>query len=178
MRAASFAKGIKGSKVQSMVNKERTSDYRILNLTENPELAEKAALWFSQKWRIPLEAYCESIGESLAEEKSVPQWYVILSGERIAGGCGVIENDFHLRKNLTPNLCALYIEEPDRCRGLAGELLSFVCEDMKERNIEVLYLITDHTSFYERYGWQFLCMVQEEGTDGPDGMARMYRHIL
>ena len=31
----------------------------------------------------------------------------------------------------------------------------------------------DHTGFYERYGWEFLCMVQ--GDDEPD-MTRMYIH--
>lgn len=33
-------------------------------------------------------------------------------------------------------------------------------------------LITDHTSFYERYGWEYLCMVEED--DG--GTTRMYIH--
>lgn len=32
---------------------------------------------------------------------------------------------------------------------------------------------TDHTFFYERYGWEFLCMVQGDGE--PD-MTRMYIH--
>lgn len=36
-----------------------------------------------------------------------------------------------------------------------------------------IYLITDRTSFYERYGWEFLCMVQ--GDNEPD-MTRMYIH--
>ena len=95
--------------------------------------------------------------------------------ERIVGGIGVIENDFHDRKDLRPNVCAVYVEEDYRCRGIAGELLSFVCEDMKKYGIDTLYLITDHTSFYERYGWEFLCMVQGEGE--PD-MTRMYIHRM
>jgi len=39
--------------------------------------------------------------------------------------------------------------------------------------IDTLYLVTDHTSFYGRYGWEFLCMVQG---DGEPGMTRMYIH--
>lgn len=46
-------------------------------------------------------------------------------------------------------------------------------DDMKKKGIDSLYLITDHTSFYERYGWKFLYMVQEDGE--PD-MSRMYIH--
>lgn len=52
-------------------------------------------------------------------------------------------------------------------------MLHFVCEDMKGRGVSVLYLVTDHTSFYERYGWRFLCMAQGDGE--PD-LTRLYIH--
>ena len=39
--------------------------------------------------------------------------------------------------------------------------------------IDTLYLVTDHTSFYERYGWEFLCMVQDSAEGTP---IRMYVH--
>ena len=41
----------------------------------------------------------------------------------------VIENDFHNRKDLTPNVCAVYVEENYRCQRIAGKLLEYVCED-------------------------------------------------
>ncbi len=73
----------------------------------------------------------------LTKESAVPQWYVAMKEARIIGGLGVIENDFHDRKDLAPNVCAAY------------------------------------NSFYERYGWEFLCMVQG---DGEADMTRMYIH--
>lgn len=74
---------------------------------------------------------------------------------------------------MTPNVCAVYTEEDKRCEGIAGALLNFVCNDMKEKGIDTLYLVTDHTSFYERYGWEHFCMVQG---DGETNMSRMYIH--
>lgn len=145
----------------------------ILKIREHYEMAEKAAQWFHEKWGIPLEAYQESIGECLAGNDAVPQWYVAVEDDKIVGGLGVIENDFHDRKDLAPNVCAVYVEESHRCRGIAGKLLGDVCEDMKSQGIDTLYLVTDHTSFYERYGWEFLCMVQGDGEPEP---ARMYIH--
>ena len=115
----------------------------------------------------------ESMEECLEEKGPVPQWYMALDGERIIGGMGVIENDFHDRKDLAPNVCAVYTEEDWRGRGVAGSLLRYVCEDMREKGIDPLYLITDHTSFYERYGWEYLCMVQGEGEAEK---IRMYIH--
>ena len=56
----------------------------------------------------------DSIISHISEQKNaVPQWYVVLEGDNIIGGCGVIENDFHNRKDLTPNVCAVYIKIGD-----------------------------------------------------------------
>lgn len=148
-------------------------EYHIMNLREKPQWKQKAAQWFHEKWNVPVDAYLESIEESLNSENPVPQWYLAVKEEQIIGGIGVIENDFHDRKDLTPNVCAVYVEEEFRCRGIAGKMLETVCRDMKEKGIDTLYLITDHDSFYERYGWEFYCMVQG---DGEEEKTRMYVH--
>lgn len=148
-------------------------NYEMVRLIDRPGIKEQAAKWFHEKWRIPLEAYTASMDACLKKEGPVPQWYVAMEGNRIIGGMGVIANDFHDRKDLTPNVCAVYTEKDRRGRGVAGSLLNFVCRDMREQGIDTLYLVTDHTSFYERYGWEFLCMVQGDGE--PD-MSRMYVH--
>lgn len=145
----------------------------ILKIREHKELAESAAGWFHEKWGIPVSAYRESIGECLDKQGGVPQWYVAVINGKIIGGLGVIENDFHDRRDLTPNVCAVYVEEEYRRRGIAGRMLDFVCRDMADMGIGTLYLLTDHTSFYERYGWEFLCMAQGDGEPEP---SRMYIH--
>ena len=148
-------------------------DYEIIRLRDRPEHKGQMARWFHEKWGIPLNAYLASMEECLTGENAVPQWYAAMEDGRMIGGLGVIENDFHDRKDLAPNVCAVYTEADRRGRGIAGALLSFACADMKARGVGTLYLVTDHTAFYERYGWEFLCMVQG---DGEEGMARMYVH--
>lgn len=148
-------------------------NYEILRLTDKPELKNQAAQWFHEKWGVPLEAYLEGMDDCLTNTNTIPQWYIAMENNKIIAGMGVIENDFHNRKDLTPNVCAVYTKEDKRCNGIAGALLNYVCADMKKQGIDTLYLVTDHTSFYERYGWEFLCMVQ--GDDEPE-MTRMYIH--
>lgn len=148
------------------------SEYKIITLRDNPGLKQPAAEWFHSKWGVPAEAYLECM-EAYLNCETEYGWYLCLDKERIVGGLGVIENDFHDRKDLTPNVCAVYTEPDERCKGIAGKLLNFVVEDCKSKGIELLYLITDHTGFYERYGWEFLCMVQG---DGEPEMTRMYIH--
>lgn len=144
-----------------------------IKIREHPEMADRAAGWFHEKWGVPRKEYADSIQECIEQRSAVPQWYLMLEEGQILGGLGVIENDFHNRKDLAPNVCAVYVEEAYRCRGIAGEMLKQVCEDMERQGIDTLYLITDHTGFYERYGWRFLCMVQGEGEEEP---IRMYIH--
>lgn len=148
-------------------------DYEIIRLTDRPEIKERAARWFHEKWGIPLASYLDSMEACLTEKAPVPQWYAAVESGRIIGGLGVIEHDFHARKDLAPNVCAVYTEEDCRGRGIAGALLRFACADMKARGIDTLYLITDHTSFYERYGWELFCMAQG---DGEPGLSRLYIH--
>lgn len=151
-----------------------SDDYKTIKIHQHPELIPQAAGWFSQKWGIAKEIYVESMEGSLKDNSKIPRWYIMWNGEDIIAGVGVIENDFHNRKDLTPNICALYVEEDYRNQGIAGGLLQFVCNEYTSMGIDTLYLITEHTSFYERYGWEFLCMVQE---DGKPEMIRMYQHI-
>lgn len=141
-------------------------------LREKPHIKEKAAIWFQSKWGVPKEAYLECMNAYLNKETEYG-WYLCLDGEKIVAGIGVIENDFHNRKDLAPNVCAVYTEEEYRKKGIAGNLLNMVVEDMKNKGITPIYLVTDHTGFYERYGWEFLCMVQ--GDDEPE-MTKMYIH--
>ena len=145
---------------------------RYITLREKPQLMNAAAEWFHSKWHVPVEAYLACMEEYLSGATELG-WYLCMDGDRIVGGMGVIENDFHDRKDLTPNVCAVYTEEDCRCRGIAGNLLNMVRDDLYEKGITPIYLLTDHTGFYERYGWEFFCMAQG---DGEEEMARMYIH--
>ena len=135
-----------------------------------PALKEYAADWFHSKWGVPKEAYLDCM-DAYLRGKTELGWYLCLEGDRIVGGMGVIENDFHNRKDLSPNICAVYTEEAYRNQGIAGNLLNMTVNDLSQKGFTPVYLVTDHVGFYERYGWEFLCMVQG---DGEPEMSRMY----
>lgn len=164
---------------------------KLKKIREEPELARPSAVWFSGKWGVPEEAYLESMevcvrnGRKLLSAENpgasavrsfspslrIPQWYAILDKQHeIIAGAGLISNDFHNRPDLTPNLCALFVEEPWRNRGIAKYLLNLIRREAACLGFSRLYLVTDHTDFYEKCGWEFLTMVLDE-----DGMPeRMY----
>ncbi len=148
------------------------SEYLFITLRERPELEDAAAEWFSGKWSVPKAAYLECMDEYLAHSTEYG-WYLCLCGRSIVGGLGVIANDFHNRHDLTPNICAVYTEPRHRGRGVAGRLLGMAVEDLRAKGVSPVYLLTDHTGFYERYGWESLCPVLGDGEETP---SRMYVH--
>ena len=82
--------------------------YKIYDLSEKTEYMEEASRWFSRCWGIPAEVYKESMQAAADTGCAVPHWYIAVSGGDIIGGTGVIDNDFHDRKDLAPNICAVY----------------------------------------------------------------------
>lgn len=160
-----------GSHRQAYARMKRVAGLRFVSLRQEPALEQKAAAWFHSKWGVPPEAYLECMDDCL-KDACPYDWYLCLEGERIVGGLGIIENDFHERRDLSPNVCAVYTEEELRGLGIAGRLLDLAVAGMREKGVSPLYLLTDHEGFYERYGWEFYCMVQ--GSD-PEP-SRMYIH--
>ncbi len=121
-------------------------EYKYITLREKPQLKNRAAEWFHSKWGVPQEAYLECM-ESYLNSENEYGWFLCLDDDKIIGGLGVIENDFHDRKDLAPNVCAVYTEKEYRCKGIAGHLLDMIVDDLKSKDITPIYLITDHTSF-------------------------------
>lgn len=143
---------------------------QILPLRENKELNKVAAAWFHEKWKIPEDLYLESI-VSCQQGGKVPQWYVVLNEEgEIIAGLGVIDNDFHKRPDLWPNICAVYVEEAYRKLGIANQMLQFVYLDLVSMGIAKAYLITDHVDFYEKCGFHFYGMIEENSGE----LVRVY----
>lgn len=145
-------------------------DYKYIDLINYPSLKDDAATWFSSCWGIPKEAYLECMDDYLNGITKYG-WYLCLDNEKIVGGLGVIKNDFHDRLDLYPNICAVYVLEKYRNNGIAGRLLNMAVDEMKKKGITPIYLVTDHTGFYEKYGFEFYTMVKSE-----DGESRLYIH--
>ncbi len=154
------------------MSSRQQAQFDLVSIREKPQLCYQAAGWFSDKWGIKQQAYLDCMKACLANE--VPyDWFLCLEENRIIGGLGIIENDFHNRPDLSPNVCAVYVEPAYRNRGIAGRLLDLAVDRMRKKAITPLYLLTGHQGFYERYGWQFLTMVQGDGDQQP---SRMYVH--
>ncbi|MBQ7994314.1 MAG: GNAT family N-acetyltransferase, partial [Solobacterium sp.] len=119
----------------------KTEGLSFITLRDDPSLTENSAQWVRRKWGVPKEAYLECM-ESYLNRETEYGWYLCMDGNKIAGGLGVIENDFHERKDLSPDICAVYTEEEYRGKGIAGQMLEMAVNDLRIRGISPVYLVT------------------------------------
>ena len=134
---------------------------KIIKVSTPKEIPETAK-FFHKKWGVPLDAYIESMQESLSSKTGVPAWYYIKNNNEIIAGLGIIENDFHKRKDLRPNICAVYVKEDFQKQGIAKKLLNHACNELSQHHIEDVYLITTHQEFYEHCNFSFVGMIEED----------------
>ncbi len=125
-----------------------------ISIREAPQYCEIGIEWFASKWGIDKKEYEKSFDDCINKNESLPQWYLVLNeDDEIIGGCGLIQNDFVDRIDLFPYLCALFVEEKARGHAIGALLLENARKDAKAKGFNKLYLCTDHTSYYEKYGW-------------------------
>ena len=126
---------------------------KIVSLRNSPERLETFIRYFASHWNNE-PVYRDCMSASLKTASPLPQWYLLTDGESIAGGCGLIVNDFNARQDLWPWLCALYIEESYRGHAYGRLLLEHVRSEAAALGFRTLYLATDHIGYYEKYGFE------------------------
>ena len=143
---------------------------QILAVREHPEHLGRAVDYLTAKWGVNRKVYHDCIFNSLTTKSPLPRWYLMLKNDEIIGSYGLIVNDFNSRQDLWPQLCALYVEENERGKALGSRLLAHGREEAAKLGFNKLYLATDHTGYYEKYGWRYIGDVY--GHDGDIG--RLY----
>jgi SAM-dependent methyltransferase len=133
--------------------------YNLISIRNAPDYAERGIDWFASKWGIDRKEYEKSFADCINKNESLPQWYLVIDeDDEIIGGCGLIQNDFVDRTDLFPYLCALFVEERARGNALGARLLEKARIDGGRLGFDRLYLCTDHTAYYEKYGWRYIAL--------------------
>ena len=86
----------------------------------------------------------------------LPQTFIGLIDGEIAGYYQLGMYDLTARPDVYPWLMNIYVDEKFRGRGVCSAFLKKVTEQAKALKIKKLYLYTEHTGLYEKFGWKFL----------------------
>lgn len=132
------------------------NDFRILPMHDHPGGLDEAIAYYHSKWgREGNYAFIEDAIKN-SNYDDLPQFFVLQKEKTIIGCCGLIVNDLISRHDLYPWICGVFIEESERKQGLAGKLLEFAVQEAKRVGYHTVYLSTDHTTFCERYNWEYI----------------------
>lgn len=127
-------------------------DFKIISLRKQPEKLDIFCNYF-RKHRKNTECYRNLMQFSLESASPLPQWYLLCRHEEICGCCGLIACDFEGRRDLSPWLYALYVEEKYRSAGLGGKLIEYTANDARENGFQNLYCCTNLDGYWEKYNF-------------------------
>ena len=81
---------------------------------------------------------------------------VLLDDDILIGFISIFPTDGDERKDLSPWYATMYVKEEYRGKGYSKILNDAILEEAKKRGFKKLYLKTDLTNYYEKFGAIFL----------------------
>lgn len=136
----------------------------IISVREHPGYTREAIAYIQSKWpQVPPIVYEDCITHCIGAAAPLPQWYLLLLDGRPVGCSGLITNDFISRMDLYPWICALYIDTAHRGKAFGSLLLAKSKRDCSRFGFADVYLATDHTGYYEKYGFRYLAQGYHPG---------------
>lgn len=134
---------------------------RFVPLQELPALVPLVAQWHHAEWQALYPgkslAGFEHDLRAPAGADGLPQTWLLLDGDEVAGTASLLAHDMATNRDLSPWLANIYVAPRRRGRGLGRLLVRNAMREAQARGIRQLYLFTeDQQAFYERLGWRLL----------------------
>jgi predicted GNAT family N-acyltransferase len=85
---------------------------------------------------------------------------LLTEGDKLLSFCTLTERD-QVDTELTPWIGFVYTFPEARGRRLMGRLINEASHIAAGRGFDTLLLTTDHVGLYEKYGFEFVCMMKE-----------------
>lgn len=111
----------------------------------------------------------------LLRENRLKGWesvFAALEEGQILGFCTLLETDYYPENRYSPWISTVFVEEPFRGRRISRALIEAAAAYAKSAGFSRVYIPSDQTGFYEKYGFQKIDVLQNYGGDQDNIFAR------
>lgn len=101
-----------------------------------------------------LKPFTEVVNEVFSGEEDLPKCHIMLRGDSIVGYYQLVEQELIMRRDLSPWITTVFIDEQERGQRLSSRLLEHGRRVAGELGYAKVYLTTDHIQLYEKFGFR------------------------
>lgn len=98
--------------------------------------------------------------------------FAAVADGRIIGFCTFLKTDYYPDNRYWPWISSIFVDEGFRRLRVCGQLVAHVCEYAREQGFRKVYIPSDMTGFYERYGFRKVDELTNYGGDVNHIFAR------
>jgi len=91
--------------------------------------------------------------------------FAAMDGERIVGFCTFLKTDYYPENRYWPWISSIFVDEQYRGRRISGLMIEKAMEYAKEQGFDKVYIPSDMTGFYEKYGFELIDRLVNYGGD-------------
>ena len=91
---------------------------------------------------------------------------------RIIGFCTFLETDYYPENRYSPWISSIFVDERFRGLRVSGQLIAGACAHAQQQGFRRVYIPSDMTGFYERYGFRKIGELINYGGDLDNVFAR------
>ncbi len=131
------------------------SGISIVSLKDMPECRLELIDYVARNWSSVLGPFSAVIDQVITSRERLPKCFLLLSDNRIIiGFYQLVEQELIERKDLSPWITCVFIDERARGQRLSSHLLEHGRRVAGDLGYAKAYLATDHIQFYEKFGFR------------------------
>lgn len=98
--------------------------------------------------------------------------FVVLSDGAIIGFCTFLQTDYYPENRYSPWISSIFVEEAHRGKRISQRMIEAVIEYARTQGFSTVYIPSDMTGFYEKYGFVKIDELQNYGGDTDNIFAK------
>jgi N-acetylglutamate synthase-like GNAT family acetyltransferase len=137
-------------------------------LADHRDVIPTIARWSYEEWSyLHPERTLSDVKRLISEgsnKEQIPISLVAIDKGKVIGWIALKTSDFKPRPDLSPWLAGLYVDKPQRRKGVGTKLVHEIEKLAARLGVSKLYLVTDNAEkFYSKLGWSVLERTVSQG---------------